>query len=150
MEIDEIGTLADALKFGMELEDSIKEFYEKVSDRDDLSEDVKETFAEFAEGSDEYRDYLEDTHRDCARSDMDMGALEPMSGMDIEDYLVEAEMDPSADLQEIVDLASEIEEKVSKFYRDIGEETDYISARETKKIADKRDSRASKLQELVK
>ena len=149
MEIDEIGTLADALKFGMELEESIREFYEELSEREDLADEVKAVFSEFAEESSEYWDYLDDKHRDACRSDMDMGALEPMSGMDIEDYELDVGLDPESESQDAVKAAIEAEKKASKFYVDIGEETDYISARETKKIADKRDSRISKLESLL-
>lgn len=148
MGIEEIGTLTDALKFGMELEDSIEEFYKTLSKKKGIPDSAKERFADFAEKSNDFRDYLEDKHRDCCCTDMDMGALEPLSEMNTNNYTNNLEIDQSQDLPDIVETAIEAEKKIGKFYIDIGEKSDYISVRETKKIAEKHNSRVSELKDL--
>lgn len=149
MRMEDIGHLADALKFGKKTEESIKDLYEKLSKSEKLEEGAKETFSKYAGEAEEFEKFWTDKHRDCCRSDMDMGALEPVSGIEPEDYKIDTEIDPNATSQNLVEKAIEAEKKISKYYTDIGEKTSYISNREMEKKAKKRKERISELKSLL-
>lgn len=146
----ELGNLALVLKFGMQLEDSISDFYEDLASDPRLSEH-KELLQEFKKESESISEDLRERYLDCSRSDMDMGALEPVSGIVEENYEVE-EMDVSSDQSpaELINKAVEVEEKSAQFYRDIGEKIDFLSLEEMKRLAEQKEERAAKLRDLNK
>lgn len=145
----EIGTLADALKYGINLEESIIDFYKQLSEKEKLPNKLREIFTSFANESKDHEKYLDEKHKDCCRSDMDMGALEPVSGMEPDSYTAEMEIKPDAGGEDIVKTAIKVERKARKFYVDLGETTSYISSRETEKISQERDERVSRLESYL-
>lgn len=141
--MERLGNLAAVLKFGMRFEESIVDFYSNLAE-DDRFSDVEEDLNNFAQGSEEHRDTLQDLYYDCSRSDMDMGALEPVSGIEAEDYDIDTDIS-GLDRSEILGKAVEIEEKSSNFYRDIGEKINYLSSGQMNKIADQKEDRKETL-----
>lgn len=141
--MERLGTLAAVLKFGMRFEDPIIDFYSNLANNDSFS-DIEEDLNKFAQSSKDHRDTLQDIYHDCSRSDMDMGALEPVSGIEAENYEVDTDIS-GLDRSEILKKAVEIEEKSSNFYRDIGEKADYLSSGRMNRIADQKDGRKETL-----
>lgn len=145
----ELGNLATVLKFGMKLEESSAQFYQEIS-KDERVTDGKELLKEFAEECDDWKEELHNLYLDCCRSDMDMGALEPVSGVVTEDYTTEKEVSPNMNRANILNIGIEIEEKSNNFYRKIGETIDFLSEKEMKKIAERKEERKEELKTLLK
>lgn len=144
----ELGNLAIVLRFGMNLEEAVADYYEKLA-TDERFSAHKEALDEFASESRELKADLEKKYRDCNRSDMDMGALEPVSGIDTENYEQDLDFAEDKDIPALVSAAVEAEEKLSKFYRDIGRKVDYLAEREMERIAERKEVRKTEIQKML-
>lgn len=145
--MEELGNLATVLKFGMKLEGSIADFYRQLAEDERFSAN-KKTLTGFAEESEELKEDLNKRYVDCCRSDMDMGALEPVSGIVAENYLTDLEVSPATSPEKILKKAIEAEGKSSRFYADIGKSVDYLSTEEMEKIANRKEDRKRSLKEF--
>lgn len=143
----ELGNLATALKFGMQLEESNSEYYQKIQ-KDERVSDIKDLLKKYAEECENQKERLHDLYIDSSRSDMDMGALEPVSGIVEEDYTTEREISQDMTRSDILEIGIEIEEKTSNFYRNMGKKVSFLSEKEMKKTAEEKEEKMKKLREL--
>ncbi|KXB05409.1 hypothetical protein AKJ50_01035 [candidate division MSBL1 archaeon SCGC-AAA382A13] len=146
--MEDIGHLADALKFGKILEEKAKDFYQNLSESEKIGGKAKDLLSKYVDEAEELKTFWEDKHRDCCRSDMDMGALEPISGIEPEDYEINTEIEAESS-EALIKKAINAEKKVSDYYTAIGEKTNYVSVREMEKKAQKRKDRVSELESLL-
>ena len=113
MELTTVGAL---LKFGMEMERRALEVYQEASENSGYG-DGKEAFAHFADENTKCKALLENVYRDNTFSDMDVGVLEPISGLNVAEYSTEVELVPATNYADFLKLALDLESEAERFYR---------------------------------
>jgi hypothetical protein len=110
------------LRFTFQLEDQTANFYRDVADRSE-SVEAKEVYTKFAGNSEKRKKELERT----ARESVDHSLLEPISGIFEETYSVNIGLPNTASTAEVVALATQLEQRMEKFYIEAGEKINFIS-----------------------
>lgn len=149
MTVQEIGTLADGLKFGISIEESIEAYYRKAAEDNDFTEKERSAFSDFADAATEIKDFLEEKHTDSARSDMDMGALEPVSGIEVDDYAIDSEYEDSATTSDKIEKAIAMEDQTSELYTVLGNKVSFLSSKQMSKLTEQKEERISQLKSLL-
>ncbi len=73
-------------------------------------------------------------------------------GLEVDEYLFDAELEEGARLSEILKMSMEIEDKIQRFYQRAGELSESLLAdvpRALKKVAERRNERKQKLESLL-
>ncbi len=143
----ELNTAAAVIKFAQEVEEKSAKFY------DDCAKKYKEGEEEFLSFVGENKKNVSLVKR--AYYGVISDALEAcfsFKGLEVDEYLFDAELEEGARLSEILKMSMEIEDRIQRFYQRAGELSESLLAdvpRALKKVAERRNERKQKLESLL-
>lgn len=115
----QLGTFGAILKFASELEETASNFYDGAAKK--ASPELQKTFCDFSNASKKNKQMLERTRR----MEMQEMILEAITGIDSDNYKVDATISPDEEKKNI-GKAIEIESKTKKFYEDSMEKLGFL------------------------
>ena len=143
----ELNTAAAVIKFAQEVEEKSAKFYDDCAKK-------------YREGEEEFLSFVGENKKNVslvkqAYYGVISDALEAcfsFKGLEVDEYLFDAELAEGAPLSEILKMSIEIEDKIQRFYQRAGELSESLLAdvpRALKKVAGKRNERKQKLESLL-
>ncbi|MHA1943440.1 MAG: hypothetical protein ACW96M_03490 [Candidatus Thorarchaeota archaeon] len=118
----ELGTFGVILKFAMEIEQESTNFYEAASSMV-KDEELLNPFQDMQKRGMKRLKTLERVRRENVTEMI----LEPIIGLDSENYRLSAEIPSGAEEREVQELAVNIEKKLHEFYTQAGAKLDFLS-----------------------
>ena len=140
-------TASAIISFAEKLEDATARFYEELAERYD---EDKETFLAFAKESRKSKVQLIRTYQETISDALE--ACFSFKGLNLSDYIVEANLTEGMSHSDGLKMAIELEEKASKFYSEAAECSKSLLAtipRIFRKVARKKSSRKLTLKSLL-
>ena len=137
-----LNTAGAFIRFHGELEEKIKEFYERLAAIDKYSVG-RENFLSFSKENQKHKDMILRTYREVITDALE--AAFPLKNLDEVDYEMNTKLTEDMSLREVIERAIEIEENSYKYCRDAGESTsglladipqafEWVATRKTRRI----------------
>jgi len=145
--MEEPTTASAIISFVEKLEDNSSRFYEDLAER---YVESRETFLAFAKESKKNKVLVTRTYQETITDAIE--ACFSFRGLNLSDYLAETTLTEDTSYSSALKMAVELEEKASKFYLDVAEQSKSLLAtipRAFKIVAEIRNNRKLKLKSLV-
>jgi len=141
-------TASAVINFAEKLEEDSSRFYEELAKRYGQSKDL---FLSFAKESIDNKIFVSRTYRETITDAIE--ACFSFKGLNLNDYKFETTLAEGTSYSDALRKAMELEEKASKFWLDIAEQSASLLAtipRAFRKVAEKRSNRKMKIKSLFK
>ena len=145
--MEEPTTASAIISFVEKLEGNSLKFYEDLAER---YVESRETFLAFAKESKKNKVLVTRTYQETITDAIE--ACFSFRGLNLSDYLAETTLTEDMSYSNALKMAIELEEKASKFYLDVAEQSKSLLAtipRAFRKVAERRNNRKLKLKSLL-
>ena len=142
----DLGTFGAVMKFALQLEMDSHTFYESAIDGL-TNDEIRTTFESLMQRTTKRHDLLERVRRENVTEMI----LEPISGLEIDEYIVVTECKSDIDDRERCELAIANEEKNQKFYVDAGAKIEFLikAADAFERLADENEENTETLKKFL-